>query len=41
MDWPFASEVRLGAFFSNVITFIIVAFVVFLIVKLSKKIGLD
>ncbi|MHA1110915.1 MAG: MscL family protein [Promethearchaeota archaeon] len=41
MDWPFASEVRLGAFFSNIITFVIVAFVVFLIVKLSKKIGLD
>lgn len=41
MDWPFKSSIRLGAFFSNVITFIIVAFVVFLIVKLAKKIGLD
>lgn len=41
LDWPLASNVRLGSFFSNIITFIIVAFVIFLIVKLSKKIGID
>jgi large conductance mechanosensitive channel len=41
MDWPFGSSIRLGAFFSNVITFVIVAFVVFLIVKLAKRIGLE
>lgn len=41
LDWPFASEIRLGAFISNLITFVIVALVVFLIVKLSKKIGIE
>ena len=41
MDWPFAIKIRLGAFLSSIVTFIIVAFVIFLIVKLSKKIGLE
>ena len=41
MDWPFNFSIRLGAFLSNLITFIVVAFIVFLIVKLAKKIGLD
>ena len=40
-DWPFAIKIRLGALFGNIVTFIIVAFVIFLIVKISKKVGLD
>jgi len=41
MDWPFSSPIRLGAFFSSIVTFIIVAFVIFIIVKITQKIGLE
>ena len=40
-DWPFNSPIRLGGLLANIVTFIIVAFVIFLIVKLAKKIGLE
>ncbi len=41
MDWPFGIKIRLGAFLSSIVTFIVVAFVIYLMVKLSKKIGLE
>lgn len=41
MDWPFSVKIRLGAFLSSIVTFIIVAFVIFLLVKLTTKIGLE
>ncbi|MBN2155511.1 MAG: MscL family protein [Candidatus Lokiarchaeota archaeon] len=41
MDWPFQSPIRLGALLSSLVTFIIVALVIFIIVKLTQKIGLE
>ena len=40
-DWPFQTPIRLGALLSSIVTFVIVAIVIFFIVKLAKKMGLD
>ena len=40
-DWPFTSPIRLGCLLASIVTFIIVAFVIFWIVKLAKKVGLE